>query len=209
MNSDGPEWIEEGLARVPIEAGSYRIDVQISDARAGDLFGTRILSGDTYFEVGFGGEVVTRSIGFDPEWRVNLSFTNETFGPLSDQQIRLINLENSGQIITRMTDFNGTLIDHLPQGNWIIVVDSIETGQGIFEGARTAISVSEQTATNSTTIRTSELSSFSIIITDENGISLENMELLLTSNEGLGRVYLDSTDGSGLTSDSIPLGLGM
>ena len=206
VNSDGTEWVDEGLARVPIEAGSYRIDVQISDARAGDLFGTRILSGDTYFEVGFGGEIVTRSIGFDPEWRVNLSFVNETYGPLVDQQIRLINVDDTGQIITRKTDINGTLIDHLPEGDWIIVVDSIRTGEGVIEGARTKINVSNQTATDSNTIITSELSSFSVKITDENGTALENMNLKLTSNDDLGLVYLDSTDGSGTTSGSITPG---
>ena len=101
--------------------------------RAGDLFGTRILSGDTYLEVSYGGEIVTRSIGFDPRWRVNLSFVNETYGPLVDQQIRLINVDDTRQIITKKTDINGTLIDHLPEGDWIIVVDSIRTEEELLK----------------------------------------------------------------------------
>ena len=206
VQADADEWISDGFARVPVEAGSYRIDVEISDARAGDLFGTRIMTGDSYFEVGFGGEVVSRSIGFDPEWKVDLTFTNESGGPLVDQLIRFIDTENSGEIITRKTDMNGTLIDHLPDGEWIVVIDSVQTDTGVFEGVRTTISVSEQNANDAHTISTSELASFSVRISDEDGVYLQDMELILTSNDGLGMVYLDMTDGSGQTSGTITSG---
>ena len=206
VEEDGEEWISQGFARVPVEAGSYRINVELSNARAGDIFGTRIMTGDAYFEVGFGGEVVSRSIGFDPEWKVDLTFTNESGGPLVDQLVRFINPENSGEVITRKTDMNGTLIDHLADGEWIVVIDSVETDTGVIEGVRTTISVSEQNANNAVTISTSELASFSVRISDSNGIYLQDMDLKLTSNDGLGTVYLDSTDGSGQTSGIISSG---
>ena len=206
VEEDGEEWISQGFARVPVEAGSYRINVELSNARAGDIFGTRIMTGDAYFEVGFGGEVVSRSIGFDPEWKVDLTFTNESGGPLVDQLVRFINPENSGEVITRKTDMNGTLIDHLADGEWIVVIDSVETDTGVIEGVRTTISVSEQNANNAVTISTSELASFSVRISDSNGIYLQDMDLKLTSNDGLGTVYLDSTDESGQTSGIISSG---
>ena len=206
VEEDGEEWISQGFARVPVEAGSYRINVELSNARAGDIFGTRIMTGDAYFEVGFGGEVVSRSIGFDPEWKVDLTFTNESGGPLVDQLVRFINPENSGEVITRKTDMNGTLIDHLADGEWIVVIESVETDTGVIEGVRTTISVSEQNANNAVTISTSELASFSARISDSNGIYLQDMDLKLTSNDGLGTVYLDSTDESGQTSGIISSG---
>ena len=206
VEADGSEWIFDGFARVPIEAGSYRIDVEISNARAGDLFGTRIMTGDAYFDVGFGGEVVTRSIGFDPEWKVDLTFTNESGGPLVDQLVRFIDIENSGVIISRKTDMNGTLIDHLPDGDWIVAIDSVTTGAGIIEGVRTTITVAEQNANDAHTISTSELASFSIRISDEDGLYLQDMELILTSNDGLGSIYLDMTADSGQTSGIITSG---
>ncbi len=206
VEEDGDEWISQGFARVPVEAGSYRINVELSNARAGDIFGTRIMTGDAYFEVGFGGEVVSRSIGFDPEWKIDLTFTNESGGPLVDQLVRFINPENSGEVITRKTDMNGTLIDHLTDGVWIVVIDSVETDTGVIEGVRTTITVSEQNANNAETISTSELASFSVRISDSNGVYLQDMDLKLTSNDELGTVYLDSTDGSGQTSGIISSG---
>ncbi|MEK9738752.1 MAG: hypothetical protein VW438_03370, partial [Euryarchaeota archaeon] len=95
---------------------------------------------------------------------------------------------------------NGTLVDHLADGEWIVVVDSVETDTGVVEGVRTTITVSEQTANDAQTISTSELASFSIRISDSEGVYLQGMDLKLTSNDGLGIIYLDSTNGAGETS---------
>ncbi len=206
VEADGSEWISDGLARVPVEAGSYRIDVELSNARASDLFGTRIMTGNAYFEIGFGGEVVSRSIGFDPEWRVDLTFTNESGGPLADQTVKFIDTDNRNDILSRKTDMNGSLIDHLPASTWIVVVDSVTTSEGVEEGARTLITVSEENAEDVHTISTSEKATFTVRVTDEAGVALEGMDLILTSNDELGRVHLDFTDASGESQGSITSG---
>ena len=206
VEADGSEWTSAGHAVVPVEAGSYRIDVEISDARAGDLFGTRIMTGDSYFEVGFGGEVVTRSIGFDPEWKVDLIFTNESGGPLVDQNVKFIDTGNRNDIISRTTDANGTIVDHLPASTWVVVIDSVNAGDGVVEGVRTLIEVSEANANDAHTISTSELGTFSVRVLDESGSPLQGMDLVITSNEDLGRVHLDFTDASGDSEGSLSAG---
>ena len=206
VEADGSEWIDDGLARVPIEAGSYRIDVEVSNARAGDLFGTRIMTGNTYFDIGFGGEVVSRSIGFDPEWRVDLTFTNESGGPLADQTVKFIDTENRNDILSRKTDMNGTLIDHLPASTWIVLVDSVTTSEGVDEGVRTLLTVSEENAEDAHTISTSEKATFTVRVSDESGTALEGMDLILTSNDDLGRVHLDFTNNAGEAQGSLTSG---
>ncbi len=206
VEADGSEWIADGLARVPVEAGSYRIDVEVSNARAGDLFGTRIMTGNAYFDIGFGGEVVSRSIGFDPEWRVDLTFTNESGGPLADQTVKFIDTENRNDILSRKTDMNGTLIDHLPASTWIVLVDSVTTSEGVDEGARTLLTVSEENAEDAHTISTSEKATFTVRVSDESGTALEGMDLILTSNDELGRVHLDFTNNAGEAQGSLTSG---
>ena len=66
--------------------------------------------------------------------------------------------------------------------------------------------VAEQNANDAHTISTSELASFSIRISDEDGLYLQDMELILTSNDGLGSIYLDMTADSGQTSGIITSG---
>lgn len=206
VEADGEEWIADGRARVPVEAGSYRIDVEISSARAGDLFGTRIMSGDAYFDIGFGGEVVTRSIGFDPEWKIDLTFTNESGGPLVDHVVRFIDTEGRNDILPRKTDMNGSIVDHLPASTWIVSVDSVTNAEGVEEGVRTLLTVSEENAEDSHTISTSEMATFSVKITDASGTPLEGMDLVLTSDEGYGRVHLDFTDSSGVADGTLTSG---
>ena len=75
VSEDGIEWTEDGLAEISLEPGFYRIDVSTSDPEE-DLFGTRIMTGKTRFDVGLLGGDIERSLGFDPEWRVNITFTN-------------------------------------------------------------------------------------------------------------------------------------
>ena len=73
--ANGSEWVSEGIAELILEPGSYMIDVETSDPIAGDLFGTRIMTGSTQFDIGLNGNSVDRSIGFDPEWRMNITLS--------------------------------------------------------------------------------------------------------------------------------------
>ena len=89
--ANGSEWVSEGVAELSLEPGAYRIDIESSDADAGDPFGTRIMTGYTGFVVGLRGNSVERSIGFDPEWRINITFSNESGGPLADRKSTRLN----------------------------------------------------------------------------------------------------------------------
>ena len=113
--ANGSEWMSDGVAEIVLEPGSYRIDVGTSDPLAGDPFGTRIMSGTTQFDVGLNGNPVDRSIGFDPEWRMNITFTNESGGQLADQLVRITNVE-SGWMISHFTDSEGRWTAHVPEG---------------------------------------------------------------------------------------------
>ena len=92
-SSDELVWTSFGHALVPIEAGSYRIDVQLSDPELYELFGTRILTGDTSVDVGFSDDSVSRYIGFEPEWRVSLNITDYVGSELISQNVKFINSE--------------------------------------------------------------------------------------------------------------------
>ena len=130
--ANGSEWVSDGVAELVLEPGSYRIDVETSDPLAGDPFGTRIMSGTTQFDIGLNGNPVDRSIGFDPEWRMNITFTNESGGPLADQLVRITNAE-SGWMISHFTDSEGRWTAHIPGGEWIVTIDAFETSPGVRE----------------------------------------------------------------------------
>ncbi|GIT41447.1 MAG: hypothetical protein Ct9H300mP10_04570 [Methanobacteriota archaeon] len=77
--ANGSEWVSDGVAELALEPGSYRIDVE-PPTPSQETVRNRIMSGTTQFDVGLNGNPVDRSIGFDPEWRMNITFTNESGG---------------------------------------------------------------------------------------------------------------------------------
>jgi len=197
-SSDELVWTSLGHALIPIEAGSYMIDVQLSNPELYELFGTRILTGDTRIDVGFSDNSVSRSIGFDPEWRVSLNITDYVGSELVSQNVKFINSE-TGWILSRVTDSSGSIIDHIPEGDWIVVIDSISTDEGVEEGLRTLLTVSEANANLNHTLSTSEMATFTVLMSDEENNPVDNLDITLTSNEGLGKVHLDLSDASGLS----------
>ena len=198
--ANGSEWVSEGIAELMLEPGSYRIDVETSDPVAGDLFGTRIMTGTTQFDIGLNGNSVDRSIGFDPEWRMNITFTNESGGALADQLVRLTNVE-SGWMISHFTDSEGRWTAHVPEGDWIVSIDAFETSPGIEEILRDLVSVSADTASADISMSTGEVASFDIVLYEDYSEDvLEGISLQLISEDGLGTVHLDSTDSSGEVS---------
>ena len=198
INSSSSDWTDEGVAQVSVEPGIYRISVDIADPNSGDLFGTRIMSGDVDVIVGIESTDITRSIGFDPEWRVEMSFTNESGGELSEQLVRFTNVEN-GWVLSRTTDSNGSIIDFFPQGDWIATAETINND--IKEGLRNLISVSSDISSESLTFSTSQLAEISFNISEDSSNSpLSGVSLLLESASDLGSFSIEATNSSGLTT---------
>ena len=201
INVDGSEWNGTGHAEVPVEPGIYRISVEISHADSGDEFGTRIMTGEVDFRVGMDSSTIHRSIGFDPEWRVSMSFTNESGGVLSDQLVRLTNIEN-GWILSRTTDINGSIVDFISQGDWIVTTDIITNG--IREGLRNLISVSSDNAIIDLQMATSELAEVSFNLSEDvSNDSMSGISLALESADGLGSFSIVATDSNGFTSTNL------
>ena len=204
--ANGSEWVSDGVAELALEPGSYRIDVETSDPFAGDPFGTRIMSGTTQFDVGLNGNPVDRSIGFDPEWRMNITFTNESGGLLVDQLVRITNAE-SGWMISYFTDSEGRWTAHVPEGEWIVTIDAFETSPGVREILRELVIVSSDTASDDISMSTGEVANFDIVLyEDHSGDVLEGISLELVSEDGLGMIHLDSTDSSGEVSAEVAPG---
>ena len=198
INSTSSDWTDEGIAQVSVEPGIYRISVDIADPNSGDLFGTRIMSGDVDVRVGIDSTDITRSIGFDPEWRVEMSFTNESGGDLSEQLVRFTNVEN-GWVLSRTTDSNGSIIDFFPQGDWITTTEIVTNG--IKEGLRDLISVSSDITSESLTLSTSQLAEISFNVSEDSSNSpLSGVSLLMESASDLGSFSIEATNSSGLTT---------
>ena len=182
---DGQEWLSEGTAQVSLEPGRYRIVVDRANSSADEPFDT-LYDTNKIFEVGLDPSEINRSVGFEPLWLVNITFSNESGDLLVNHQVKLLNSE-SGWVQTFTTDENGRILDYINEGDWVVIVDEFESYSGVFEGLRRAILVSQSTAGTQDVFSTSQLATVNIELTSSpEGSDLETMELIFTSQEGLG-----------------------
>ncbi len=201
VNSSSSNWVDTGVAEISLEPGLYRISVDMSDPSSEDVFGTRIMSGDVDVRVGFASTNITRNIGFDPEWKVEMSFSNESGGELTDQLVRFTNVEN-GWVLSKTTNSNGSIVDFFPQGEWIATTEVIVSG--VREGLRNLISVNSEVTDDVLMFSTSELAEVSFNISvDSSASPLPGVSLLMESADSLGSLNIEATDSSGLTTFSI------
>jgi len=183
--ADGDEWISTGRAEISLEPGRYRVVVERANASADEPFDT-LYDLNEVFQVGMTPSAVERSVGFEPLWLVNITFSNESGSLLVDHEVVFVDSEN-GWIQTFLTDEEGRVVEYLSEGDWIVIVDEFETNSDVFEGLRRLISVSQASAGARLYFQTSELAEVSIaLFEDFSGSSLNQMELRFTSQEGLG-----------------------
>ena len=198
VTSDAIQWISEGSAEVSLEPGSYVVSVSISDASEGDLFGTMLSTEVLPFDIPLQGGTIDRVAAFVPEWRVNLSITNQFGGSLVDQEFKLTNTE-TGWTQIQNTDSDGNWVDHLSVGDWIISVDSVTNSEGVSETLRATLSPSLDQASSNQLFSTVE-SAFAVInLDEESGDALSGMSIRAHSEDGLGTIDLDSTNSDGST----------
>ena len=196
---NGSEWTQNGLAELSLEPGNYRIEVETSNPE-NDNFGTRIMTGATRFDIGLLGGSIERSLGFDPEWRVNITFTNESGGILSGHLVKMTNTE-SGWVLSHNTDDDGRWNAHIPEGEWIVTIEPFETTEGVREILRELINSSSENAGDDISMSTKEVATVGLtLFEDYSGEPIEGIAATLESLEGLGSVSFHHTDSSGIST---------
>ena len=196
---NGSEWTQDGLAELSLEPGNYRIEIETSNPET-DYFGTRIMTGATRFDIGLLGGSIERSLGFDPEWRVNLTFTNESGGVLSGHLVKMTNTE-SGWVLSHTTDDEGRWNDHIPEGDWIVTIEPFGTTEGVKEILRELITSSSENAGDDISMSTMEVAKVELtLFEDYSGEPIEGIAATLASLEGLGSVSFQHTDSSGTST---------
>jgi len=205
---NGSEWISDGRAEVSLEPGSYRIVVERANASAGEKFDT-LYDFNQIFQVGMDGEIIVeREVGFEPLWLFNAKLTNRTFGNLSNHEVIFENVERGWSQMFYTND-NGTIAEYLSEGEWIIVIEEFETSDGVFEGLRVNVNISEENAGLAIDFQTDELAEVALNL-NLLGMELQSpgpMDISFISQEGLGSFNAQSNGDSEPLVIRVPSGL--
>ncbi|HIG33401.1 MAG TPA: hypothetical protein EYQ11_00770 [Candidatus Poseidoniales archaeon] len=193
VSADGAEWIETGMAEISLEPGRYRIVVERANSSADEPFDT-LYDTNEIFDVEIEPSTIERSVGFEPRWLVNITFRNESGQILNNHEVMLENAE-SGWVQTFITNEDGMLVEYINEGDWLVIVEEFETNEGVFEGLRRSVSVSQSSAGSRLNFQTAELATVTVTLqATSDVVTLESIDLTISSQEGLG-LFVTSVGG--------------
>ena len=142
ITADDDRWdAENGSITLSVEPGVYHVLISAQDAENGSAWDTMIAGGGDGFSLGVHNDTEVREIAFMPRWRTQVDLTNSSHNaPLANFSILFEDVE-TGHTQTFLTDENGTLLDYIPEGEYIAIVDGFILGASEMEELRVAVSI--------------------------------------------------------------------
>lgn len=186
----------DGKVVVSVEPGVYSFVVDLQDPENGTDYQTEMVSTELVLELGLDNETEVVEVPFIPKWKFETTLENFSGG---GQNARIVNFKQvDGEIsFTKYTDENGTILDYLPEGDWLVTVDRYVTGD-TSEEYRGLLNISANSTRTGLVWRSFESAEVSIHLTEsDSGNGLTGFALTATSRDGLGEVTLPVTDDYG------------
>jgi len=208
VTANDSAWLSPGMARVSVEAGEYRIEIeeQNASAESPQPWNTRFIAVGSNPVFGLDNETEEISLPLAAEWHLRALLRNETGDA---QPNRVIEFEEVGgdSEFHRITDEDGRIEGYVPEGEWLVFVEPhTPSGSDVVMEFRTLLTIGGGTAPINATWEMVESAHLRIHLTDDaTGENLNGYELTATSQDGLGTVNLPmSVDGGLISAELFP-----
>ena len=198
---NGTEWISDGVARISVEAGAYRVVIGQQDP---------LDPNSTVWNTGFVGDIPEGVYGLSngteqlvvplsPEWLTHVNLTNQSGGQVAQRIVTFTSVDDSSTSFTKYVNESGVISDYLPEGDWIVSVDPYISGSDQMAVYRGLVSIEESNAPVDLSIQTVTSAHYQINLTDaSNDQALQSYVLTANSDDGLGEITLSSTGDDGI-----------
>jgi asparagine N-glycosylation enzyme membrane subunit Stt3 len=185
-----------GKVTVTVEPGVYSLVVDLQDPENGTDHETQIASSELILELGLDNVSEVVEVPFIPKWRLEATFENFSGGGQNSREVKFQQVD--GEIsFEKFTDENGTMLDYIPEGEWLVIVDRYVTGD-TSEEFRGLLNVSSNSTRTGLVWRSFESAQVTIHLNEsDSGNPLTGFELTATSRDGLGEVTLPLTGDEG------------
>ena len=198
---NGTEWLSDGVARVSVEAGAYRVVIGAQDPLDSNssVWNTGFIGDAPEAVYGLSNETEQFDVALAPEWLTHVNLTNQSGGQVGLRIVTFISADDSSPSFTRYVDENGTISEYLPEGDWIVAIDPYISGSDLMAVHRSLISIDESTAPVNLSIQTVSSAHYRLNVTDaSNDQPLQSYVLTAHSGDGLGNISLSSTGEDGI-----------
>ena len=188
----------DGRITVNVEPGVYTIAVEPQNATNGSAYDTQLAAAENIvLALGVNNVSEVVEMPFLPMWRVNAELTNFSSGAVAERQVNFESVDGEIEFI-RFTDENGTLLDYLPEGEWIVTVERFNTGV-THEEFRGLLVIDGNASLDGISWRTKESAHLLISFFEEgSGENMTGFELIAHSEDGLGNITLPATNSDGV-----------
>jgi hypothetical protein len=187
-----------GNIEVSLEPGVYNIVIDPQDKVNGSDFDTNLMNSEFILELGLDNTTTEYvELALMPLWRIETNLTNQTGVAISNGTVKF-NQVDSDMSFNLIADENGTIMDYVPEGEWLVIIERSLYGDSYYEEFRYRLTVDANSTRTNLVWRTLQSAEISIHLTsNDTGIPLIGFSALATSANGLGEIILPLTDNDG------------
>ena len=187
-----------------MQVGRWGFETDAKDARDENAtdFNTLLSNSNGVIELAIGAEDHEAELGFLPEWHTSITLRNESGGTMANWTVYFQEVNSTGSF-TIDTDENGTIVDYMPEGDWLVHVldfiddDGDETNDDPLQTFRAALHIDANTPGTSIEWQTVEAAQFNITLIEAgSGELLSGFSVDAISEDGLGEYSLGPSDES-------------
>ncbi|MDP6889676.1 MAG: STT3 domain-containing protein [Candidatus Thalassarchaeaceae archaeon] len=197
---------ENGSIELELRVGNWIFETDAKDARSENAtdFNTILSNSSGLVEIAIGADPKDVELGFMPEWRTSITLENQLAAPMANWTVYFEEIDGDDSF-NLDTDENGTIVDYLPEGEWLAYVldfiddDGDDTNDDPLQTFRGTLTVDSSTPGTSISWQTVEAAQFNLtLIETGSGELLSGYSITAVSEDGLGEFTLGPSDENGI-----------
>ena len=203
---------DNGTISVELSVGKWIFETDAKDARDENTtdFNTLLSNTGGLIDVSIGSEGLDVELGFLPEWHTSITLRNESGGVMSNWSVFFEEAGDGTESFYLDTDENGTIVEYLPEGDWIAhVIDFIDddgddTNDDPLQTFRSTLTIDASTPGTDIEWQTVEAAQFNLTLVEAgSGELLSGFTVTAISEDGLGEFTLGPSDESGVIDSTL------
>ncbi|MEE2747530.1 MAG: STT3 domain-containing protein [Candidatus Thermoplasmatota archaeon] len=211
ITADDARW-DNGSIALELRVGAWMFETDAKDARGENTtdFNTLLSNSSGLIEISIGEGSKVVELGFLPEWKTSISLSNESGGLMANWTVYFEDVDGEQATFTLDTDANGTIVEYLPEGEWLAYVldfiqdDGDDTNDDPLQTFRTTVSIDSNTPGTNISWQSVEAAQFNLTLVEAgSGELLSGYSITAISENNLGEFTLGPSDENGVIDTNL------
>ncbi|MBJ03658.1 MAG: hypothetical protein CMB65_03040 [Euryarchaeota archaeon] len=210
ISADDARW-QNGSIELELRVGNWYFETDTKDPRDENAtdYNTLLSNSTGAVEVALGSDSFDVEMGFMPEWLTSIELRNESAGVMANWTVHFEEIDGD-ESFDLDTDANGTIVEYLPEGEWLAFVDEFiiddgdDTNDDPLQLFRGTVTVDSNTPGTTTEWQAIEAAQFNLTLIEQGSDELlSGFTITAMSDDGLGEFTLGPSDDDGVIDASL------